>query len=216
MNPLIKICGITSITDADIVCQYNINYLGFIFYEKSPRYITKETIEKISLQLQSLPYSPKKIGVFVNPTLTELENHSIFIDGFQLHGDESPKHCREIQKRFPNHEIWKAFRIATEKDLEKIKKYHSIQTILVDAFSEKKNEYGGSGKTIDKTILPKIKNAINNSQRLFLAGGINEGNKDEMLNKSNAHGIDLSSSIEISPGKKSRKKIKNFFKSKNT
>ncbi len=210
-NIEIKICGITSLADAHMIEKYSPNYLGFIFHAPSPRNISIETLQEISEEIKknNIKHSISLVGVFVNPSLLFLEKVSPYLDIFQLHGEETPEFSLEIKKKFPEKKIWKAFRISSIHQLEEIKKYYFLDTILIDSFSKK--AHGGTGKKVDEKILKEIKNYISPSQQLFIAGGITAENKNEIIHISHADGIDISSSIEKYAGKKDEKKVKDFF-----
>ncbi len=227
MEYLIKICGITSQDDASMVLSFSDRkpeYIGFVFFEKSKRFISSQMAQEIVRDIRK-KYGEKRVkcvGVFVNKNLLlpEVLEEYAFLDVFQLHGDtvfETPQFCTELrhvlEKRGDNtpKEIWKAFRIRTHHDLSDISLYSMVDTILVDALSTKKDEYGGSGNSISVDILPYIRSYILSPQKLFIAGGINTRNKNDILQISHADGIDLSSSVEISAGKKNPDKVQQIL-----
>ncbi len=235
MNHLLKICGITTLNDAEMVLSFSETkpeYLGFVFFEKSVRYISPENAKKIVEKVRSIYEKKSKnsstnaskrvkfVGVFVNENLnqTDIFEKYDFLDVFQLHGDndfETPIFCLNLQKKInklkSDIKIWKVFRVQNIADIENMSAYSMVETILVDAFSTVKNEYGGSGKQVCKNILPYLRSHISLHQKLFIAGGITAENKYEILSLSGADGIDLSSSVEISAGVKSKEKIKIFI-----
>lgn len=211
MGSLVKVCGITSIHDAELVSSYFPDFLGFIIYPQSPRHVSFETVSEISdfLRVGFGDGCPQLIGVFVNPDKKVLSQYAPFLDGFQLHGEESPAFVHEVKEMFPGHLVWKAVRIQNQDSLSLISKYTSADVILADAFSQ--DAYGGTGKTVDEDILKDIQSYIEPEQKLMIAGGVNAENKDIILDISQADGVDLSSSLESSPGKKSEKKLEEFF-----
>ena len=223
MNYLLKICGITNLKDAEMVLSFSETkpeYLGFVFFKKSKRYIAPEKAEQITQEIKK-KYGKSRVkfvGVFVNENLNNAETFKqfSFLDVFQLHGDnsfETPNFCiklqNEINKNTQN--IWKAFRVKNIRDIEQISGYSMVDGVLFDAFSTVKNEYGGSGKQVSKEILPLLRGSIASHQKMFIAGGITPENKDEILASSGADGIDLSSSVEISAGVKSVTKMQKLF-----
>ena len=124
----------------------------------------------------------------------------------QLHGDEDIDYCKKIREKIPNIGLWKAFRIKTEKDIDKIKPFEDfVDAILLDSWNEK--TYGGSGKKIKSTYLKNLEF----SKPWWLAGGISLKWIDEILNEIKPDGLDISSSIEISPGLKDLKKSKEII-----
>jgi len=125
----------------------------------------------------------------------------------QLHGDEDIDYCKEIRKKIPNIGLWKAFRIKTENDIDKIKPFEDfVDAILLDSWN--KDTYGGSGKKINSIYLKNLQF----SKPWWLAGGISIEWIDEILTDFKPDGLDISSSIEISPGLKDIKKTEDLFK----
>ena len=119
----------------------------------------------------------------------------------QLHGDEDIDYCKKIRDKIPNIGLWKAFRIKTEKDLDKIRPFEDfVDAILLDSWN--KETYGGSGKKINSIYLRNLKF----SKPWWLAGGISIEWIDKILAEIKPDGLDISSSIEISPGLKDIKK----------
>ena len=115
----------------------------------------------------------------------------------QLHGDEDIDYCKKLRKKIPNIGIWKAFRIKTEKDLDTIKYFEDfVDAILLDSWN--KETYGGSGKKIKSIYLKNLQF----TKPWWLAGGISNEWIDEILTNIKPDGLDISSSIEISPGVK--------------
>jgi len=149
------------------------------------------------------------IGVFVNPSIETLQRYSPFLDGIQLHGEESSEKVQEIKRSFPSHILWKAFRPQNQEDLKLISEYPMVDGVLVDGFSA--GSYGGTGKTVLSDFLPLLRSHLLSHQKLFLAGGITVHNASKILKSSKADGVDLSSSLENSPGNKSEKKVSVFF-----
>lgn len=203
----IKICGITSASDAQMVCK-NISpdALGIIFYPPSPRNITVETLKKIFAQLQNTASSPILIAVVVNPTEEFLESIENFVDGFQFHGDETPEEIQEFKKNFPSKKIWKALSLQSEKDIKKISEYQHADMIVIDAFCG--NQRGGGGKQIPENFLPLL---AHQQEKFLIAGGVSINNYQDLLTTTGALGIDLSSSLEGErKGIKSEKKVIEF------
>ena len=197
---LVKICGITSVTQALQIAQLGADAIGIISVEESPRYISPESKKKIFTILEKLYPNIERVSVVKNcPADLIIKN---FSDSptetiIQLHGDEDINYCRRIRQEIPNIVIWKAFRIKTKKDIDGIKPYENfIDGILLDSWN--KDIYGGSGKKIKSTFLENL----NFSRPWWLAGGISLDWIDEILNDIKPDGLDISSSVEISPGLK--------------
>ena len=209
-NTLVKICGLTSEEQALQVAKLGAHAIGIISVQESPRYVSAKIKKKIFQTLEIFYPKIDRVSVVQNCPIdliikNFLGNPSETI--IQLHGDEDIDYCKKIRKEIPNIGLWKAFRIKTEKDLDKIKPFEDfIDAILLDSWNEK--TYGGSGKKIKSTYLKNLQF----SKPWWLAGGISIKWIDEILNEIKPDGLDISSSIEISPGLKDLKKTKEIIK----
>jgi phosphoribosylanthranilate isomerase len=212
-NTLIKICGLTTTEQSIQVAKLGVNAIGIISVEESPRYVPAEIKKEIFKALKSLYPKIDRVSVVKNCPIdliikNFLGNPSETI--IQLHGDEDIDYCKKIREKIPNIGLWKAFRIKTEKDIDKIKPFEDfVDAILLDSWN--KETYGGSGKKIKSIYL----NNLQFSKPWWLAGGISIEWIDEILNEIKPDGLDISSSIEISPGLKDLKKTEqliNFLK----
>ena len=205
----IKICGITNIEDALKVVELGADALGFVFYEKSPRKITKEKAKEIIDRIQDTRYKIQtvkqrvvKVGLFVDELeekVNEIASYCNF-DILQFHGDETPDYC----KKFPQ-KIIKAFRIKDKESLVDIPKYE-VDYYLLDAYSEELP--GGTGKTFNWDLAKEAKEF---GRPIILSGGLNPENIIEALEKVSPFGVDVSSGVELSPGKKDQKKLEEFI-----
>jgi len=210
-NTLVKICGITSEEQALQVAKLGANAIGVISVEESPRYISAEIKKKIFKTLESFYPEIDRVSVVQNcPIDLIIEN---FLGNppsetiIQLHGDEDINYCKKLREKIPNIGLWKAFRIKTEEDIDKIKPFEDfVDAILLDSWN--KETYGGSGKKIKSAYLRKLKF----SKPWWLAGGISVDWIDEILTYIKPDGLDVSSSIELSPGLKDIKKTENLIK----
>lgn len=193
----IKICGITNIDDALAAESLGADAIGFIFYEKGKRYVAPETIRDITNVLS--PFTIK-VGVFVNES-SEIINTKSKLAGInvvQLHGNEKQDIINSIS--LP---VIKVFRVDENFDYKMIDQYNGC-SILLDTYSEK--SYGGTGKQFDWEKIPaKIRNNI------ILAGGVSLENIEFIYKNINPVAVDLSSSLEITPGKKDKNKMEKFF-----
>ena len=184
--------------------QLPINYMGFIFYPPSKRFI--ENLNKNILL--SIPASIKKVGVFVNPNLKtvidKIENFNLEV--LQLHGNEQPHFIEEIKKCYPNIEIIKSFLIDTKKDFYQISAYKGIVNYLL--FDTKTTQYGGSGKRFDWKILDDYQDDL----PFFLSGGIGLEHIEELKNLKHPQlfAFDINSKFEIVPAFKAIDKVKKF------
>jgi phosphoribosylanthranilate isomerase len=172
--------------------------LGFNFYPKSPRFITKDMAMEI---ITKLPAFVDIAGVFVNDSFDKIKEtiDRCQLDWVQLHGDESPQFCQSF--RSVNVKTMKALRVKDQADIEKAESFFT-DAVLLDAFDPKK--YGGTGLIFDWNIIGHI------GKRVFLAGGINPDNAAAAV-ELGVYGIDVCSGIESKPGKKDHKKMRKLF-----
>ncbi|MCA0386899.1 MAG: phosphoribosylanthranilate isomerase [Bacteroidetes bacterium] len=194
---IVKVCGITNPEDALLCADAGADILGFIFYEKSKRYISPEKAAEI---VKRLPATTRKAGVFVNCN-AEIINETASIAGIdtvQLHGDEQPS----LLERIKVNKI-KAFRVREGFDFDMVRDYEPAIP-LFDSFSER--EYGGTGRKFNWGIIPR-----EFSGKYFLSGGISIDNIEEAVNELEPFAVDLSSSLELSPGKKDPRQVNDFF-----
>ncbi|MEH1922519.1 phosphoribosylanthranilate isomerase [Nostoc sp.] len=203
----VKICGITQPQQSIAIASLGATALGFICVPTSPRYVTTS---QIRAAVAELPTNIDKIGVFANASISKIIQ--IVLDsgltGVQLHGDESANFCDQVRQALPNVEIIKALRIRSLEHLETATNYTKyVDTLLLDAYHPQ--QLGGTGKTLDWTMLEQF----SPSCPWFLAGGLTADNIVEALNQLNPSGIDLSSSVERTPGDKDLDKVALLFQS---
>jgi len=202
----VKICGITRLSDALCAAEAGADALGFVFYEKSPRYIRPEEASKLT---KRLPPFVNLVGVFVNLPYDNVIKicRRCRLDTAQLHAEEPPEVCRAIQNS--GLKVIKAIRVKEKKDLSLIDKYNGfIDALLLDTFV--KGEYGGTGKTFtwEWAKVEKVK--------VILSGGLTPENVAEAIKIARPYAVDVSSGVEISPGVKDHEKIKEFIKNAKT
>ena len=196
----VKICGITNLEDALACFFYGAHALGFVFYKKSPRYISPSVAGNIS---RILPKQIKRVGVFVNMSVLEVKKIAKLcdLDMLQFHGQESPAYCQ----KFEGYKVIKAFRIDKKEDLCDISRYKTF-AYLFDSFSNTK--LGGTGNKFNWKILAqvgKIKPVV------FLSGGLTCTNVACAVKLLKPDWVDASSGLERSFGKKDHKKIIKFI-----
>lgn len=194
----IKICGITNKEDALHASECGADALGFIFYDKSPRYIEPAEAKSI---IAALPPFVTTVGVFVNEDMNDISDIALMtgIAAIQLHGNESPSYCKLIEGK-----LIKAIRVKNEQSIETLKKYQ-VDAFLLDSYDKK--SYGGSGLTFDWELAKKAKEY----GKIILAGGLTPANIEEALKKVAPYGVDVSSGVEKTPGIKDKKKVKDFI-----
>lgn len=199
----VKVCGLKyPVTISEVENIEGVNYSGFIFYEKSPRYVGNLVeVPKKGLNI-------KRVGVFVNPTIEEISRFAdrFSLDIIQLHGKEPNSFCEKVKKQ--GFKVIKAVPIADKKDFEITASYspENIDYFLLDTKTPK---YGGSGKKFDWNLLDNYKVNI----PFFLSGGISFEDKKEIENTNNKYlkAIDLNSRFESKPGFKKVELIKEFI-----
>ena len=206
MKIKIKICGISDQLSMSTLSNLNVDYVGLVFFEQSPRNIS---IEKAKLITKNLNNSTKIVALTVNATDQFLNDivANLSPDYLQLHGEETPYRCFEIKKKFKT-KIIKAISAKSSKNLNfEINKFKFVSDkIIID--SPKDHLPGGNGKTFNWKLLKKKKKKID----WLLAGGINLSNVSKAIKITKTKGLDISSGVEISKGIKSSQLIKSFVK----
>ncbi|MGH7975271.1 MAG: phosphoribosylanthranilate isomerase [Limisphaerales bacterium] len=200
MKTRVKICGITNLADAKVAVEAGADALGFNFYEKSPRFVSLQTAAEISKQL---PPFILRTGVFVNaPEDFVLRAISkVGLTMLQFHGDEPPAFCAQFGLM-----SMKAFRIRDESSLAELPKY-ATDAYLLDACSSEAR--GGTGEKFNWDLAIEAKKF---GKPIFLAGGLTPENVADAIRKVQPFGVDVSSGVEISPGKKDRAKVAVFVR----
>ena len=195
----LKICGMRDAENILQVAELTPNYMGFIFYSKSNRFVGTEF--RIPVQLSR---GIKRVGVFVNETtdkiLTLAKTHSL--DFIQLHGSEPVSQCAELKQN--NLGVIKVFSVDAQFDFLEIVPYKKVVNYFL--FDTKSDRYGGTGKTFDWNLLNQYDQEI----PFFLSGGLSVENSQgiKILHGMNLHALDVNSGVEISPGQKDIEKIK--------
>lgn len=202
MKVKVKVCGITSLSDAMAAAILGADALGFIFYKKSPRFIEPERARKI---ISNLPPMVKTVGVFVDEQPENIKEIGKIcgLDLFQLHGEESPEFCKSLMPR-----SLKAIRIRDKARDEEIHAYKgSVRGILLDTWS--KDAKGGTGQTFNWEIARDIVKGF--EVPVILAGGLNPENIKDAIKKVKPYGVDVSSGVEKAPGVKDQRLLEEFF-----
>ncbi len=207
----VKICGITRPHQAQAIARLGATDLGFICVESSPRFVTPEQIGEMATALASEPEAHSKvqrIGVFVNAPLSVIARTIQMgkLNGVQLHGEETPEFCQQLQQQFPHVERIKALRIRSLEALSQAAIYASIvDTLLLDAYHPQ--VAGGTGQTLDWPGLRRFQPQC----PWLLAGGLTPDNVLTALAEVRPQGIDLSSGVERAPGDKDLAKVAQLF-----
>ena len=197
----IKICGMRDPENIILVAELQPDYLGFIFYPKSKRFVGDDF--KIPNQL---PKSIKRVGVFVNEATNRMLELATMhqLDVVQLHGNESVQQCAELKGNGLG--VIKIFQMASDFEFSKINPYK--KTVDYFLFDTKSESYGGTGKTFDWNLLNKYDQEI----PFFLSGGLSVENIQgiKAMKEMNLHALDINSGVEISSGLKDNDKIKSL------
>ncbi len=205
----IKVCGMRNPANIEKLIKLDIDYIGFIFYKKSPRYVGHLSRDV----LKQIPGDMHSVGVFVNgePCLVSHTIQSFSLDYIQLHGDESPEYCMRIKQEQPGIRIIKAFGIMDTIDNELLKTYTGVADFFL--FDTSIPGYGGSGKSFNRDILRHYNLDI----PFFLSGGIDESilKDKETLSLPGLHALDINSRFETVPGEKNIRHIETFIEKLN-
>lgn len=199
MSIKLKICGIRRLEDVAYLNQYAPDYAGFILSKPFWRYVSPEQMQLLH---DALRPEIKRVGVFVNPTLPEMESYLAFLDVIQLHGEESEDFIKQVCKKAHGLEIWKAVRVRTAEDILKADKL-PVDKLVLDSFSEV--SHGGTGMLAPWNIIQETRP----EKPFFLAGGISSENVVQAVEDVQPFGVDVSSSLETDK-RKDPEKIRVF------
>jgi phosphoribosylanthranilate isomerase len=197
---IIKTCGMRDADNIRAVSELGIDWMGFIFWAPSSRYVS----EKPSF----LPTRQKRVGVFVDARIEEVKSKAdeYALDLIQLHGSESPAFCERL-KANSRQQLIKAFNIATQEDLEQTIPYEGLVDYFL--FDTKAKMVGGNGTQFDWSVL----SAYQGNTPFLLSGGIGPDDAEKVRNFHHPQlaGIDLNSRFELSPAFKDIEKLKQFI-----
>lgn len=199
MRVRVKICGITNRDDAQTAIDCGADALGFVFFQKSPRYVSCDDAASI---IKKIPPFIQTVGVFVNETPEEMEKIVLRtgIDAIQLHGDEPPSMC-SLSRR-----VIKAVRVKNLASLDPLIDYQGkVSAFLLDTYTP--DVFGGTGVIFNWDIATEAKQF----GKIILAGGLTPDNVEEAVRRVNPYGIDVSSGVESRKGKKDPSKVKLFI-----
>jgi phosphoribosylanthranilate isomerase len=209
-NPVsVKICGLATVDDVRACADAGANYMGLVFFEKSPRNITLPAARELAL---AAPLGLAKVALVVNPSDAELDaiTGTVPLDMLQLHGRETPERVAEVKARY-GLPVMKAVGIADGDDLPKLESYFGVaDQILVDAKPPKGGELpGGNGLSFDWRLIAGRRWPC----PWMLAGGLTPENVAEAVKMTGAKQVDVSSGVEDAPGQKNAKLIQKFVQS---
>jgi phosphoribosylanthranilate isomerase len=194
----IKICGITNLEDGLKAASLGVDALGFVF-ARSARRIEPDIAKRI---IQPLPGSLLKVGIFVDEKSEQVQRLADYcgLNGLQFHGSESPEYCRKFLPP-----VFKAIRIRDSESLKEMGKYQDV-SLLLDAYSPA--QAGGTGQSFPWEVALVAKE----KRDFILSGGLNPLNVGEAIKKVKPWGVDVSSGVESSSGKKDLLKMAEFVK----
>jgi phosphoribosylanthranilate isomerase len=209
-NPVsVKICGLATVDDVRACADAGANYIGLVFFEKSPRNITIPAARELAL---AAPLGLAKVALVVNPSDAELDaiTATVPLDMLQLHGRETPERVAEVKARY-GLPVMKAVGIADGDDLPKLESYFGVaDQILVDAKPPKGGELpGGNGLSFDWRLIAGRRWPC----PWMLAGGLTPENVAEAVKMTGAKQVDVSSGVEDAPGQKNAELIQKFVQS---
>jgi len=196
---IIKVCGITSAADALFAAQNGATALGFVFYAGSPRCLR---VDEAAMIGAVVPRGVLRVGVFVNEDPEQIRQvaNAARLDVVQLHGDEAPHLCRDLEGL----RIWKAFRVGDGFSPSIIEDF-DCEAFLLDGTSEL--SYGGSGRVFPWLLAAEAKQW----GRIIVAGGLDGGNVVQAVQTVGPYGVDASSKLESRPGVKDQDKVRQYL-----
>ena len=197
----LKVCGMRDETNLQELFRLDPDYIGMIFYSKSARFFSGDSI--------SIPKEIQKVGVFVNESIPEIiqkvKQHDLKV--VQIHGDESAEFCKDLKDIVPELKIWKVFSVGEDFDMGELLNYHCVDAIVFDTKGE---NYGGNGTKFNWGILENY--TLN--QDIVLSGGITIEDLPKIIEMKQRvpqiRIIDINSRFEIEPGIKNIKLVKEF------
>lgn len=201
----VKVCGMRERADIERLVPLRPSFIGFIFYEKSPRYAGNVLDEEV---VKAIPKGVNKVGVFVNASpdyiLSVVRQYDL--QYVQLHGSELPDFCRSIRQKGVN--IIKAFLVDEHFNFAMLNNYKQYCDFFL--FDTPGKNPGGNGVSFDWNILKKY----DNEKPFFLSGGIGMENIDDVMNLTKSlrvYGVDINSKFETEPGVKDIGLVSSFI-----
>lgn len=202
MRTRVKFCGFTREQDIQTAVALGVDALGFVLYEKSPRYVNAEHVAQLCAHV---PAFVSIVGLFVNSTVPQITRtlSKTPISTIQLHGDETWNFALNV-KKIMQRPVIKAVRVNEQTDWDEIAHYvDQLSGVLLDADS---SVYGGSGHGFDWSHIPsKLRHKI------ILSGGLSAGNVKSAIDNIAPYAVDVSSGIELSKGVKDAEKMRLFL-----
>jgi phosphoribosylanthranilate isomerase len=195
--PNVKICGVTTVQDAELAVELGAWAVGVIFHRPSPRHCAPADAERIAAAVKRRALLA---GVFVNHPMDAIArlHDRVGFDVVQLHGDEGPAFCAEVARR-TGAKIIKAVRVRDAGDVRALDAFRSVDFHLVDSADK--------GQPVDPSLLRVRRAEI----PLILAGGLTPENVAEAITAADPFAVDVASGVESEPGRKDPQKLEAFF-----
>ena len=195
----VKVCGMTRLEDAQLACELGACAIGFVFWDQSQRHIEPSRARSI---VRALPSDVVPVGVFVNASVADLRAvaETVGLGAIQLHGDEAVEQFEHLP--YP---ILKAIALSDTESVEEACRLSDAITVLLDVHDPIRR--GGTGQPVDWSLAAQVARR----RRVFLAGGLTPSNVASAIERVSPYGIDVSSSLETSPGIKSAAAVRAFF-----
>jgi len=208
----VKICGMTNLEDALVAVEAGADAVGFVFYEKSPRWVSVETAREI---VEKLPERVEKVGVFVNETEDGLLSvaDAAGLTAIQMHGDnEDPRVADLIVKRKPQMRVLAAISMERPNPTGCAMMWHpdSVYAFLLDSGGA--SQHGGTGKSFDWAATVPVLDEIKVLAKVVAAGGLTSVNVNSAMEILKPWGVDVVSGVEASPGKKDPDEVREFVR----
>lgn len=197
----IKVCGITTVEDAEEAIRQGVDAIGFIFAEQSPRYISPEKAKEIAA---NLPPFIHLVGVFVDGDPVEVQEIIDYcgLTHVQLHGKEDEEYCRKLAQAATPCRLIKAFRVGPHSLASDFQPYEeSVKGYLLDTYME--GQEGGTGKPFNWSMVA----SLGLKQPVVLAGGLTPENIEEAIRAVRPFAVDVNSGVEDEPGRKNKQKL---------
>ena len=208
----VKICGMTNLEDALVAVEAGADAVGFVFYEKSPRCVSVETVRDIVVKL---PENVEKVGVFVNEvayTICDFAGRA-GLTGIQMHGDDEDPHVADlVVKSMPGVSVMAAVSMCrpAPRGWTMMWSPDSVRAFLVDSGNSLK--HGGTGEVFDWIAAVPAVDDIKRLFKVVAAGGLAPGNVKQAVETLRPWGVDVVSGVETSPGKKDANKVRAFVR----
>lgn len=202
MRTRVKICGITSVADAQLAIDAGVDAIGLVFYEKSPRFVTVAQASEIC---QFVPAFVSRVALFKDADEETIHTvlQQVEVDLIQFHGSETAIFCEYFGRPYIKALGMKAPECDADYLITNAEKYNTAKALLLDGHAP--GEAGGTGETFDWSITAKINTPV------VLAGGLNATNVKQAIRSAHPFAVDVSSGVESAPGLKDKDKIAAFM-----